>query len=280
MAWLAFKIRKKTGINVIIHTHNIEYQRFRSTGRWWWPILKIYERWSFKKADSIFFITPKDRNFAISQWKIEKEKCLLLPFGIDLSHYPDDKEICREQICRKHNIDSEEKILLFTGLLSYKSNLDALLIILDKINPLLLKQSFFRYKIIVCGKGLPENLKELAAYTDKNIIYTGFVNDVETYFKSADIFLNPIQSGGGVKTKLVEAIAYGTTVISSETGAIGIPIEICGDKLIIHDNKDWEGFAGAVINNVNKRSETPQTYYDHFYWPSIINRVISVVPVK
>ncbi|MBK7560874.1 MAG: hypothetical protein IPI68_04995 [Chitinophagaceae bacterium] len=29
-AWLAFRIRKRTRIKVIIHTHNIEYQRFRS----------------------------------------------------------------------------------------------------------------------------------------------------------------------------------------------------------------------------------------------------------
>ena len=54
-AWLAFRIRKKTGVKTIIHTHNIEYQRFRSTRRWWWTVLKIYEKWSFKKADSLFF---------------------------------------------------------------------------------------------------------------------------------------------------------------------------------------------------------------------------------
>ncbi len=57
-AWLAFRVRKRTGVKTIIHTHNIEYQRFRSTGRWWWPILKVYEKWSFKKADGLFFITP------------------------------------------------------------------------------------------------------------------------------------------------------------------------------------------------------------------------------
>src|ERR1051325_5068009 len=45
--WLARRIKKRTGIKTIIHTHNIEYQRFRSTGKWWWPILKMYEKKCF-----------------------------------------------------------------------------------------------------------------------------------------------------------------------------------------------------------------------------------------
>ena len=42
--WLAGIIRKRTGIKTILHIHNIEYQRFQSTGKWWWPVLRIYEK--------------------------------------------------------------------------------------------------------------------------------------------------------------------------------------------------------------------------------------------
>ncbi|MBK8952851.1 MAG: hypothetical protein IPM85_11775 [Chitinophagaceae bacterium] len=48
-AWLAFSVRKRTGVKTIFHTHNIEYQRFKSLGKWWWPFLKVYEKWAFKK---------------------------------------------------------------------------------------------------------------------------------------------------------------------------------------------------------------------------------------
>lgn len=274
-AWLAFRIRKRTGVKTIIHTHNIEYQRFRSTGRWWWPVLKIYERWSFKKADAIFFITREDKNFAITQWKIKKEKCIDLPFGIDIKTYPDDKAECRELVCRKHPISQDEKILLFNGLLNYKPNLDALKVILEEINPLLLGEPSFRYKILICGKGLPEELNSLKSYADKNIIYTGFVDDVETYFKSADIFLNPVQSGGGVKTKMVEAIAHGVTVVSTGSGAIGIVKEVCGNKLIpVADNR-WDEFTREIIRNAKERSITPQEYYDYYFWGNILRKVIA-----
>ena len=246
-AWLAFAVRKRTGIRVIIHTHNIEYQRFRSTGRWWWPVLKGYEKRSFEKADGLFFITPEDREFAITNWKIAKEKCIDLPFGVTINKYPEDKIACRQLIAQKHGISKDEKILLFNGLLNYKPNIDALQIILDKINPFLLQSASFTYKIIICGKGLPEEMNSLTKYSDKNIIYAGFADDIESYLKATDIFLNPVQSGGGVKTKMVEAIAYGATVVASETAATGIRRESCGDKLITVPDDDWEGMARLLL---------------------------------
>lgn len=236
--------------------------------------MKTYEKWCFQKANALFFISPEDKNFAITKWNIDKDKCIDLPFGIDIDSYPADREICREQICRKHNISNEENILLFTGLLSYKSNLDALINILDKINPVLLEQDSFRYKIIICGKGLPENLNSLSSYTDKNVIYAGFVSDVETYCKAANLFLNPVQSGGGVKTKMVEAIANGTTAISTVTGAAGIEKSICGEKLVIVPDNNWNYFSESIIAISNKQEATPQTFYNHYFWGNIIKNIM------
>jgi polysaccharide biosynthesis protein PslH len=274
-AWLAFRVRKRTGVKTIIHTHNIEYQRFHSTGRWWWPILKMYEKRSFKKADSLLFITPEDKEFAITNWNINKEKCIDVPFGIEIKNYPEDKSAARDSVVEKHLISKEEKILLFNGVLDYKPNLDALKIILDKINPLLLAQSAFRYKIIICGKNLPQEMNSLKEYADKNIIFAGFVPDIETYFKAADIFLNPVQSGGGIKTKMVEAIAYGATVIATKTGSAGIDVSVCGNKLIITPDNDWNGFSKVILNTADNTSKTPQLYYNHYYWRNIIKNLLT-----
>lgn len=276
-AWLAFAVKKQTGIKVIIHTHNIEYQRFRSTGRWWWPVLKGYEKRSFKKADGLFFISPQDRDFAINEWEIPTEKCIDLPFGVEIKDYPEDRSACRQAITQQYNLNSNEKILLFNGLLNYKPNLDAVKIILNKINPLLISQTSFRYKIIICGKGLPEEMNSLKDYADKNILFAGFVDSIEPYIKAADIFLNPVQSGGGVKTKIVEAIAYGTTVVSTETGATGIVKNVCGEKIVTVADDDWERFAKVVIYNLESQRRTPKEYYDYYFYGAIIKRLSEVL---
>ncbi|MBL0272945.1 MAG: glycosyltransferase family 4 protein [Chitinophagaceae bacterium] len=273
-AWLAFRIRKRTRIKVIIHTHNIEYQRFRSLGKWWWPLLKRYEKWSFQKADGLFFITPEDKNFAITNWGIAADKCRDVPFGIELKSFPENRKECRKIISARHGIKEEEKIFSFNGLLDYKPNLDALNVILHEINPLLLKQDGFRYKIIISGKRLPEELNSLKDYADKNIIYTGFTEDITTYLEATDIFLNPVQSGGGVKTKMVEAIGYGTTVVSTQSGATGISKSICGNKLIIVPDNDWKIFTEAICAHSENKDITPQEFYDTYYWSNIVKNLV------
>lgn len=272
-AWLAFRIRKRTGVRTIIHTHNIEYQRFKSTGRWWWPVLKWYEKRCFKRADGIFFITPGDKQFAIDQWKIPASNCFDLPFGVEIKEYPDDRPANRAAIARLHGISDKEKILLFTGALAYKPNLDALRIILDKINPLL-SGTGLAYKIIVCGKGLPGEMNRLEAYKDRHIVFAGFVEDIATYYKAADILLNPVLSGGGVKTKMVEAIAYGATVVSTETGAAGIDKTVCGGKLIMLNDGDWQGFINTIVKTLPGEVPTPAAFYKTYNWESVTQEIV------
>ena len=143
--------------------------------------------------------------------------------------------------------------------------------IINNINPLLINTSL-RYKIIICGKGLPVELNELKDYADKNIIYAGFVDDIEMYFKGADLFLNPVLTGGGIKTKMVEAIAFGTTVISTKTGAMGIDKNVCGEKLVEINDNDWKAFADAIKKYSQVNSITPMAYYGHYYWGNIVKK--------
>ncbi|MBK6935734.1 MAG: glycosyltransferase family 4 protein [Chitinophagaceae bacterium] len=112
-------------------------------------------------------------------------------------------------------------------------------------------------------------MNELKNYESHNVIYAGFVEDIEMYFKAAAIFLNPVQTGGGIKTKMVEAIAYGTTVVATESGAAGIERAACGDKLYAVADNDWQCFAATVLKAASTESATPQSYYKTYYWGEI-----------
>lgn len=272
-AWLAHRVKKITGVKTIIHTHNIEYQRFQSMGKWWSPLLKSYEKKSFEKADCIFFITPEDREFATLEWKIAKEKCVDVPFGISLKEFPGTRDESRKLIADKHGIADNEKILSFNGLLDYKPNLNALKLILDVINPLLLQQKDFKYKIIISGKRLPSEYKSLESYATQNIIFTGFVDDIVPYLEATNIFLNPVLTGGGVKTKIVEAIGHGTTVVSTLTGATGVAKEVCGEKLVTVPDNEWSAFTSAIVKHSIIPVITPHAYYQYYYWGNIIKNI-------
>jgi glycosyltransferase involved in cell wall biosynthesis len=149
-------------------------------------------------------------------------------------------------------------------------------VILDVINPRLLQQTV-PYKIIVCGKGLPAWFKNLEDYADQHIIYAGFVDDISVYFKAAHVFLNPIISGGGVKTKAIEAIGMDCTVISTEIGALGLVRPACGKKLQVVADKDWPAFATLVIDALNNEDHTPAAFFEYYYWGNIAARVATIL---
>ncbi len=142
--WLAWLIKKTTRIKWIVHSHNIEYMRSKSIGRKWWKLLKWYEGWVYKSADKVFFISEDDRAHAIEELKIDASKSLTVTYGIEQPSLPSDLEQSRKKIEALHGIKSDEKILLFNGALYHATNYDALSVILEEINPLLMQQPAFK----------------------------------------------------------------------------------------------------------------------------------------
>lgn len=277
--WLGILLKWFAGVKLVVHSHNIESARWKSLGKWWWIILWQYEKCTHRIANYSFFIQDEDRDFAIRNFKLDASKCIAVTYGIEWEHPPvrEEKNNCKLILRKQHGIGEDETILLFNGTLNYKPNLDAVQIILEKINPLLLN-SGLAYKIIICGRGLPADMNELKDYTDRNIIYAGFVDDITVYFKGADIFINPVLDGGGIKTKLVEALGYNTAVVSTVSGSIGVTQHDGRQLLKITADNDWPLFAAAVTAlSQSAAPEIPDSFYQKFYWGNIARKAAAFI---
>ena len=276
--WLGILLKWFCKVKLVVHSHNIEALRFKSMGKWWWGILWHYEKLTHRNAALNFFIHDDDREFGIKKFKLAPDKCFTITYGFELTNAPttEERQSAKHFICNKYLVDAAEKILLFNGTLDYKPNQDALDIILEKINPLLQAKEDFNYKIIICGNKLPAAYNNLNNYATKNIIYAGFVDDITVFFKGADIFINPVIDGGGIKTKLVEALGYDCTVISTKSGAIGIPATITGNKMKVIADMDWEEFANEVAL-ANTVTGIPPAFFDHFYWGNIATKASTLI---
>lgn len=275
---IVLPITKLLGIKLFVYSHNIEFERFRSIGRWWWGLVKIIERMIYRGANGIFFISEDDLKTSIPIFKLNPKYCLSVPFGTFYASMPFVKEHTKAKIISRHHLQPDGLILLFFGSLSYQPNTEALVYILKEINPLLLKRNDFNYKILICGSGLPEKFDNLDEYKTQHIEFVGFVENIEEYIQAADITLNPVISGGGVKTKMIEAIAIGTSVIATESGAKGVNKAVCGEKLMVVPDYDFEAFANAIIklkNNLNH--PTPLSFYETYYWENAIKPVVELI---
>ena len=277
--WLGVLLKWMTGVKLVIHSHNIESLRWKTLGKWWWPVLWQYEKCTHRMANYNFFIQDADRQLAIEGFRLSPEKCVTVTYGIEWNAAPSrqEREKCKQWLQQQHDIGNNRCILLFNGTLNYKPNLDALHIILEKINPLLLL-SGLEYTIIICGRDLPDSLNGLEAYSGKNVVYAGFTEDISVYFKGADIFINPVVDGGGIKTKLVEAIGYGTRAVSTENGSIGVTKEDTGDLLHITGNAGWQEFAAAIIHaSQSPVPGVPVSFFEKFYWGNIAKKAAAFI---
>ena len=274
--WLGILLKTFCGIKLITHSHNIESLRWRDLGKWWWKILFRYEKIVHRKSDYNFFITDEDRGFAIEHFHLSTEKCITVTYGTELKEIPFAKEVdeAKKFVWEKHQIKDDEIIMLFNGAFNYDPNLKALDQLVNRINPFFLANPNLKYKIIICGKYLPKEFSCEKTYP--NIIFAGFVEDITLYLRSAKIFLNPVSEGGGIKTKLVEALAYNLSCISFATGALGIPKGITGDKFFVVRNDDFRVFAECVFQVCRSgRKLIPDSFFKTFYWGNIIDNCVS-----
>lgn len=274
--WLAFLLKELLKVKIIIRSHNIEGLRFKSLHKWWWKILWYYEKWTHSIADFTFFIQQNDKEYSIANFKSEPNKTAVITSGITWNKPPisAEKEAAKRHLKELHNLPDDEIIIFFNGAFDYQPNLTALETIVYTINPDLMVKNNFRYKIIICGRNIPE---EIVKQTFPNIILAGFAEDIDLYYKGSDIFINPVSDGGGIKTKLVEALGFNLTAVSTINGAIGIDTDICNGKLLLCDNNNYTNFSRRIIEACAVQSDIGKEFYQHFYWGNIIDKALKII---
>jgi glycosyltransferase involved in cell wall biosynthesis len=275
--WLGFLLKRFCGVKIIVHSHNLEGLRWKTLGKWWWWFLWIYEKYTHRMADFNFFIHDESKQYAIDHFRLDPAKCLTMTYGIEWNKLPDKDEIRLDKgrLREQFHLGDKTAIFLFNGAFNYGPNRDALMKIIEIINPLLVKKADFDYRIIICGRDIPvsSNKKD-----HERIIIAGYVDDIGLFCMGSDVFLNPITEGGGIKTKLVEALAYNLNAVSTASGATGIPTEICNGKLLLcKKEEDWDEFVQLICEATKLKSDTPKAYFDHFYWGYSTQRAAEMI---
>ncbi len=273
--WLGLLLKRITKKPVIIRSHNIEAHRFRDLQRSWWRVYEWYEKSVHRKVDHSFFITGEDMQWAIAHWQLDPARCSLLTYGTDITEAPSEayKIQCRDQLVKDHQLDPAERLFLFSGSLNYLPNTDALRILVTEIIPLLLSVNF-PFRIFLCGDNLDKQWQEeIKAYP--NIIYKGFVENIDDITMGVDCFINPVTLGSGIKTKLVETLALSQRAISTVMGAKGISKEMFGSQLTIVEDYDWPTFAAMMVKvDIQLPARTPAVFYSEFNWDHIVQKAL------
>ncbi len=261
----ALRAKKNYGAKLVLHQHNIEFLRFRELKRWWWPLLKRMEALACRNADLILFKTETDRQIAVSLFGLNAQQLMVLPYGIEKAN---PNQNAASYLQWKHGINEGEPILVFAGTLDYEPNANGVEAIYQQLAPEL-EAAGVRCTILICGRNKFEKFQYLKTFQHPNVIMVGEVEDIAPYLQGADVMINPVVTGGGIQTKILDALAMHCNVVAFQKAWTGIDTGIAGEKAWIVDNGNWKEMVAAIRQAIPVKKETPQAFFDKYSWEVI-----------
>lgn len=122
--------------------------------------------------------------------------------------------------------------LIYTGALTYEANLDAVEYFLRAIYPLIRKE---QPEIVFSITGSTKDVNLARLPLDPSVRLTGYLNDPRPEIRRSAVCVVPIRQGTGTRLKVLEAMALGTPVVSTNKGIEGLDV-IHGRHLLIADD--------------------------------------------
>lgn len=137
-------------------------------------------------------------------------------------------------------LGSEPTSLVFVGNFTHPPNVDAAMCLVETIFPRV-RRVFPQAVLYLVGDQPPPALTAIA---DEHVVVTGRVPDVTPYLDRAAVVVAPIRLGGGMRVKVLEALAAGKALVASPLATAGLDL-ISGEQALVTDGSG--AFVEAII---------------------------------
>lgn len=207
-------IRKESNAKIALRLHNIESQIwFRLADETRNKLKKFYlrdlakrirdfELKSWSLPDLLFPITENDASI-IASAQLETLKCVL-PYCIDIDSL--------------FQTDNEKWVGYHIGAMDWAPNAEAISWFIESVFPLIQKENA-DFEFHFAGRNMPFSFHK---YESNNLICAGEVKDAYAFIKDKKMLIVPLRSGGGIRVKILEALALGKVVVATSVAVQGI----------------------------------------------------------
>ena len=245
------------GVNSILSKGRIGKMVSSAEARRW----RRYQPRAWKGFDRIQVFTNRDASVIRSMAPQLFSRVRLNPFGINLPAEAD------------RSLERNDTVM-FMGMFLHPANVDSALWIANDIMPSLRRQRP-GVRLWIVGGHAPDTVRALEA---EDITVTGYVPAIRPLLEQAGVVLAPVRVGGGMRMKVVEAMALGKAVVTTPLGAEGLSFSEELPPLRI--SQDAEGIASAAAELL-KSQETRRELgcrarafiRDYHSWPAYMRRL-------
>jgi sugar transferase (PEP-CTERM/EpsH1 system associated) len=194
-----------------------------------WKLLQEYEGRQVREFDAVLAVSHEDQA-ALQRAAAQDTDITVIPIAVDV-----------EEVQVVQRVQNPRHIL-HVGTMYWPPNIDAIEWFIEHIYPLV-RQRRPDVQFDVVGSRPPASLLALND-AGLGINVTGYVEDITPHLQRAGVMIVPLRAGGGMRVKILDALAQGMPIVSTTLGAEGIAVEP-GRDLLIADTP--EEFAQAIL---------------------------------
>ena len=217
----------------------------RLHARFEWLRMLRHETALFRRADHI--ITVSEHDAGIVRAVANHNRVTAVPPGVE-----------REQLTPRPR-RPEPNHVLYVGHMEHLPNLFGLTFLYCQVWPIV-RRELPEVRLTIAGKGTREEMGRLgpnilrAMEGDPTVRIAGFVPDLGALMDRCSAMAAPLQIGSGVRNKVIEAMAAGLPVVTTELGAEGLEVEHERELLIADDGQTFAGELVRVLRDAQLQS--------------------------
>lgn len=136
--------------------------------------------------------------------------------------------------------------LFHIGALDWAPNQEGLIWFFNNCWPKLHEENP-QLKFYLAGRNAPEWFERLVKV--KGVEYLGEINDAYDFINSKAVMVVPLFSGSGMRIKIIEGMALGKPIVTTDIGTEGIPTENGNNILIANDANEFTAAIARLIND-------------------------------
>ncbi len=220
---------------VVLDAHNALYRILDQTARGERDLLRRLllrrESWTMRRYeaglvrsfDALVCVSAADRE------ALGAAQAPVIPICVDLTDRP------------LVPLAKEQDLIVHIGTMFWPPNVRGVLWFARQVLPLV-RQHLPLASLAIIGRRPPAEVRALS--TAAGISVLGYVDDPTPYLSRAAAFIVPLDSGAGMRVKIVDAWGWGVPIVSTSLGAEGIAVRD-GEDILIAD--DPSAFADAVV---------------------------------
>jgi glycosyltransferase involved in cell wall biosynthesis len=193
----------------VYNSHNVEFERYvdfarRNPLRYpLVPWIYLAERLGSTGAAAVIAISPDDAR-TFRRW-VPGKRVLVKPAAFDEEQFNPFYE----------DEPTERPIVLMVGNYDYPANAIGARAVVESVIPAVVAaRPDVQFRFV--GRAFPAGLSH------PNMEVAGFVDDLVREYRRASVVLVPVEMGGGIKIKLVEALACGRCVVATPKAMEGV----------------------------------------------------------